>query len=322
MNIQSDYSVSQERQERAKEQLKQIESEGHKGTFYLPPDSYQNAADYLGAHIGSGWLGTENPLSFKESQSQTLASQATAKMRDFADHKSFSGYSLTPQGFMGEDFLQIAKLPSHYQIHSNALQAFNDYFTTPLPRGNDAYYAEFVSLDLIAGISYANTTLDTITNGVFGLRDSYSKGEILQMFKGSEYEFLESDFDTPLMRDYQNAKGEFRAEGILLMFAFRSDSFAKAQSPLIQLSEYGKSIRGLPNSSNLADSTDIMKSPKSPEEIKKENRDILMEYYLQALNNKENGVKEIAKETLKQVDDFVNTLIRRSATKAGMKITS
>ena len=293
LEIQSDYSISSERR---KENQELAEQTGFHRVLY--PDSYENASWYLGAYItSSDFTYPSNPLSFKNTLEQSLASKATSQMQDFlvspnlailkettdsakTDFKNtFSGYSIDKYGFMGEDFNKAAGLPSDSKIHKNALQALNDYFTTPIARGKDNYLPEFESIDLIAGISYANQELSTLLTEN---KEYYTKEEIMQITRGSKREFYEGDFNTPLMQDYSNEKGEFKREGVLLMYAFKSDSFAKAQSPHTQLSEYGKFQRGMPSSyapNSLVEST----KEKTPEEKAKEAKDALMEYYMKAL---------------------------------------
>lgn len=315
LEIQSNDSISQEQKEKAKEFLKQRESGGFKGEVYLAPDSYEEASKYLGGFLCNAetMSNKTSKLSFKENaQDSALSSVAIEKMQDYRQttHKSsintFGGYTIDENGFMGIDFLKAAGLPEEYKIHSNALQALHDYYTTPLKREENYLAAEFESIDLIAGISYAYNKIQGITKGEFGSKDAYSKTEIKQMFESNPF-FSDSLFHTPLMRDYQNEKGEFSVEGILLTFAFSSDSFAKAESPFTKLSEFGKFQRGMP-STYRPDDLDSTRKQQTPEEIKKEMEDSLMEYYLKAIERNENQTKDLSKE----VNDFVNAIIRDS----------
>lgn len=326
LEIQSDCSISSERR---KEKQELVEQTGFHRVLY--PDSYENASWYLGAYItSSDFTYPSNPLSFKNTLEQSLASKATSQMQDFlaspnlailqkkqqsnpinknTESKNiFGGYSVDEYGFMGEDFNKAVGLPSDSKIHKNALQALNDYFTTPIARGKDNYLPEFESIDLIAGISYANQELRTLPTEN---KEYYTKEEIMQMTKGSNGAFYEGDFNTPLMQDYRNEKGEFKKEGVLLMYAFKSDSFAKAQSPYTQLSEYGKFQRGMPSSYN---PNGLVKSTKekTPEEKAKEIKDALMEYYMKALEESrkesEDSVsnsiaKEINKKSINQLEE-------------------
>lgn len=169
LEIQSDYS-----RESRKDNQELAEQTGFHQT--LNPDSYNNSSWYLGAYITSPeFTYPSNPLSFKNTLEQSLTSKAASQMQDFltsphlanlkeatdfsrTDSKNtFGGYSIDKYGFVGEDFNKAANLPSDYKIHKNALQALNDYFTTPIAREKDNYLPEFESIDLIAGArNYAN----------------------------------------------------------------------------------------------------------------------------------------------------------------------
>ena len=73
------------------------------------------------------------------------------------------------------------------------------------------------------------------------------------------------------------------------------------------LSEFGKFQRGMP-STYRPDDLDSTRKQQTPEEIKKEMEDSLIEYYLKAIERNENQTKDLSKE----VNDFVNAIIRDS----------
>lgn len=50
-------------------------------------------------------------------------------------------------------FLEVANLLSDYQVHKNALQALNDFYTL---------FAGFESIDLVAGTSATNKELNAL----------------------------------------------------------------------------------------------------------------------------------------------------------------
>ncbi|MDE5591730.1 MAG: hypothetical protein K2I63_02065, partial [Helicobacter sp.] len=240
LKIQSDYSVSNIHKEiytqSLQEELKKLGAVGSGyAEWYLPPQSYIHAHSYLTSN-------TANPLSFQNTleQEQLLASKATNQMQDFLNtpnlanfkrnevslnnndsKNTFGGYATDEYGFMGEEFLKVANLPSDYKIHKNVLQAFNDFYTISI-------YSNYKSIDLIAGISAANKEFNTLFTDD---KPSYTKEEILQFTKESKEKFYEEDFNALLMQDYKNEKGEFKREGIMLMYAMKSDALENTPSP-------------------------------------------------------------------------------------------
>lgn len=102
------------------------------------------------------------------------------------------------------------------------------------------------------------------------------------------------------------------------MYAFNSDSFAKAQSPHTQLSKYGKFQRGMPSSytpDGLVEST----KEKTPEEKAKEAKDALMEYYMKALEESKKEEEDSMSSSIveeinkKRIDELEGILIDKSA---------
>ncbi|MDA3969216.1 hypothetical protein [Helicobacter ibis] len=312
--IRSDYSVSYERIEAEKERIKNIQSQGqYRVESYLAPDSYENATSYLGAYVTSGNFkhDTNNPLSFKNDIKAEESLIAKSNMQNFLNtsnpagisyKNTFGGYSIDENGFMGQDFLKASNLHSDYKIHKNALQAINDYFTTPIAREKDVYYPEFESIDIIAGLSHANGEFNFLFSDN---KQHYTKEEIMQKGNGV---FDASDFNTPLMQDYMTENGEFKREGILLMYAFKSDAFARAESPHTKLSEYGKFQRGMPSEYSPSGIVESEKEAKSPEEIQKENKDKLMDYYLKAIAKDES--EDIHKES--KYDSIIRDILKDS----------
>lgn len=303
LEIQSNYSVSNERKEIYTQTIQnQMEEQGLSGTaeWYIAPESFIQAHSYLTSNI-------DNPLSFKSTleQEQSLVSKATSQMQDFlisphlailkenqsmdftgkntGSKNTFGGYSTDEYGFMGEDFNKAAGLPNDSKIHKNALQALNDFYTISI-------HSSYESIDLIAGISYANQELNSLLTSN---KEYYTKAEIMQMTKGSKGEFYENDFNTLLMQDYSNEKGEFKKEGILLMYAMKSGAFENAESPYTIEKE----------SKN--NTTIINQKEKTAEEKAKETKDALMDYYMKALEesrkeNEDSVSNSIAKETNKK----------------------
>lgn len=294
LEIQSNDSISQERKEIYKETLQNNlkESGGISAELYLPPESFLNALDYLGGgnFISKAHSAKDNPLSFQNTQEQSLASQANYQMQNFLNlpnpakdsisqkvanfkntsNNTFGGYSTDEKGFMGEDFNQAANLPSDYQIHKNALQALKDFYTLSL-------FSEFESIDLIAGISAANKELNALFTDD---KRSYTKEEIMQATKGSKGEFFEFDFEALLMQDYKNEDGTFQREGILLMYAVKSGILENTESPYTMRRENKES----PSDEQLYNAKE-----KTPQEKAKELKDALDEYYLKALTASKSG---------------------------------
>ena len=280
LEIQSNYSVSDERKEIYTQTIQnEMKEKGLSGVaqWYIPPESFIQAHSYLTSNA-------DNPLSFKNTleQEQLLASKAINQMQNFlsspyfatlrgnqqshltnnADSKNtFGGYSTDEYGFMGEDFNKAANLPSDYKIHKNALQALNDFYTVSI-------LSSYESIDIIAGISYANQELNSLLTSN---KKYYTKEEIMQMTKGSKGEFYQDDFETLLMQDYNNEKGEFQIEGVLLMYAMKSGAFENSQSAYTIKRE------------SESNSTIVNEQEKTPEEKAKAMKDSLMEYYMNAI---------------------------------------
>ncbi|TLD79712.1 hypothetical protein LS70_009730 [Helicobacter sp. MIT 11-5569] len=307
----SDYSISAERKAQVAEKTKK----SLEGTVYeraevtLNPDSYAYAKAYL--TIDDTEIGYFNPLNFKESVEQQMQDKINTPNLHFLKEKqnhSFGGYGTDAYGFMGEEFLKVANLPSDYKIHKNALQAIYDVSTIPVLRDNEVH-AIFESIDLIAGISYAYNELQNLTNGTFDSKEAYSGEEILEFLGerlGGFVQYFGGNLNTPLMQDYTNEKGEFKREGILLMYSFFEDTFTKAESPFTQLTEYGKFTRGMPSSYSPKEE-DLIKKQKTPEELRKEMLDKLGEVYLKILENAK-GVEN--KDSLESVNGFINAMIK------------
>ncbi|TLD79714.1 hypothetical protein LS70_009695 [Helicobacter sp. MIT 11-5569] len=313
LEIQSDYSVSSERRESHIQALQDKLKEEVGGGYaveYLPPDSYIQAFSYLFSDTNkhkeikilhsvasfSFYPETDNnPLSFKNTleQEESLASKATSQMQDWLlrthltnaktnaipntnPKNTFGGYSVDEQGFMGEEFLKAADLPSDYKIHKNILQALNDFYTAPS--------SEYKSIDLIAGLSKANKEFNALLTED---KNSYTKEEILKMTKGSEGQFDESYFETLLMKDYQNADGTFQKEGIMIMYGINSGALRNAESPYT----IKKEMKAMFVPSGSKD------KEKTPEEKAKELRDALDEFYRKALESSQKGIENKDKDT-------------------------
>ncbi|MDE5591348.1 MAG: hypothetical protein K2I63_00085, partial [Helicobacter sp.] len=149
--------------------------------------------------------------------------------------------------------------------------------------------------------------------GKFDSKEAYSENEIKQMVKNDTFWEFNFTFNTPLMQDYKNEKGEFKREGIMLMYALTYDTFAKAESPYTKLSEYGKFLHKMPSSYSPSAANDTNKKPKTPEELKKEMLDKLGEVYLKILEN----TKETDNaDALKEINGFINEIIRENSSKS------
>lgn len=285
------------------------------------PNSLATAMNYLlflGMPEDTLVLKNTSQLSYQTSKSieqkmQNKANTPNLHLLKERQNHSFGGYSVDKNGFMGEEFLKAANLPSDYKIHKNALQAIHDVSTIPVVRMNsEDIHPVFDSIDIIAGLSYAYKEIQSLTQGKFDSKEAYSEDEIKHMFKDSFEKFsFNFGFNTPLMQDYKNEKGEFKKEGIMLRYAFVMDTFAKAESPFTKLSEYGKFLRGMPSSYS-PNKEDTTKKPKTPEELKKEILNQLDEVYLKILER----AKEIDNaDSLKEINSFINEIIRKNSFK-------
>lgn len=308
LEIQSDYSVSNERKRIYTESLQNTLEEigGIGAMWYLPPESFIQAHSYLTSNLDSNTLSFKNTLE----QEQTLATKATSQMQDFLtlpnlseinknlnakDSKNtFGGYSIDSNGFMGEDFNKAAGLPSDYKIHKNVLQALNDFYTVSV-------VSNYESIDLIAGISNANKEFNRLFTED---KSSYTKEEIMQKTKGGKGEFYENYFDTALMQDYKNKDGTFQREGIMVMYGLKSGALEYVESPHTIKRERKEDFT-IPNNAK----------EKTPEEKAKELKDALDDYYLKAIEvskresvpNKEYSIpnsiaKELHKDKISQLE--------------------
>ncbi len=318
LTLQSNLSISATRVEKIEEFFRKAyqAEDGQEIIVTLRPDSYDDASLYLGNLVMRYTDKLVTPLNFKESIEQKMQDKAnTPNLHLFKERQnhSFGGYSVDEYGFMGEEFLKAANLPSDYKIHKNALQAIHDVSTIPVVRMNsEDIHPVFDSIDIIAGLSYAYKEIQSLTQGKFDSKEAYSEDEIKHMFKDSFEKFsFNFGFNTPLMQDYKNEKGEFKKEGIMLSYAFVMDTFAKAESPFTKLSEYGKFLRGMPSSYS-PNKEDTTKKPKTPEELKKEMLNQLDEVYLKILER----AKEIDNaDSLKEINSFINEIIRKNSFK-------
>ncbi|AWI34793.1 hypothetical protein [Helicobacter apodemus] len=291
------------------------ETHPHNQIFEDLSKSAPAGAEIYGIYRPNSLATAMNYLLFPGMLEDTLVLKNTSQLSHQTSN-GFGGYSVDEYGFMGEEFLKAANLPNEYKIHKNALQAFNDFYTTPdFIDSKTTPQAQFEAIDLIAGLSYAYKEIQSLTQGKFDSKEAYSEDEIKHMFKDSFEKFsFNFGFNTPLMQDYKNEKGEFKKEGIMLSYAFVMDTFAKAESPFTKLSEYGKFLRGMPSSYS-PNKEDTTKKPKTPEELKKEMLNQLDEVYLKILENTQETQSDlkpiIAKNNLKEIDELINKMIRK-----------
>ncbi len=291
------------------------ETHPHNQIFEDLSKSAPAGAEIYGIYRPNSLATAMNYLLFPGMPEDTLVLKNTSQLSHQTSN-GFGGYSVDEYGFMGEEFLKAANLPNEYKIHKNALQAFNDFYTTPdFIDSKTTPQAQFEAIDLIAGLSYAYKEIQSLTQGKFDSKEAYSEDEIKHMFKDSFEKFsFNFGFNTPLMQDYKNEKGEFKKEGIMLSYAFVMDTFAKAESPFTKLSEYGKFLRGMPSSYS-PNKEDTTKKPKIPEELKKEMLNQLDEVYLKILENTQETQSDlkpiIVKNNLKEIDELINKMIRK-----------
>ncbi len=291
------------------------ETHPHNQIFEDLSKSAPAGAEIYGIYRPNSLATAMNYLLFPGMPEDTLVLKNTSQLSHQTSN-GFGGYSVDEYGFMGEEFLKAANLPNEYKIHKNALQAFNDFYTTPdFIDSKTTPQAQFEAIDLIAGLSYAYKEIQSLTQGKFDSKEAYSEDEIKHMFKDSFEKFsFNFGFNTPLMQDYKNEKGEFKKEGIMLSYAFVMDTFAKAESPFTKLSEYGKFLRGMPSSYS-PNKEDTTKKPKTPEELKKEMLNQLDEVYLKILENTQETQSDlkpiIVKNNLKEIDELINKMIRK-----------
>ncbi len=288
------------------------ETHPHNQIFEDLSKSAPAGAEIYGIYRPNSLATAMNYLLFPGMPEDTLVLKNTSQLSHQTSN-GFGGYSVDEYGFMGEEFLKAANLPNEYKIHKNALQAFNDFYTTPdFIDSKTTPQAQFEAIDLIAGLSYAYKEIQSLTQGKFDSKEAYSEDEIKHMFKDSFEKFsFNFGFNTPLMQDYKNEKGEFKKEGIMLSYAFVMDTFAKAESPFTKLSEYGKFLRGMPSSYS-PNKEDTTKKPKTPEELKKEMLNQLDEVYLKILENTQETQSDLKPIIVKNnLKELINKMIRK-----------
>ncbi len=178
------------------------ETHPHNQIFEDLSKSAPAGAEIYGIYRPNSLATAMNYLLFPGMPEDTLVLKNTSQLSHQTSN-GFGGYSVDEYGFMGEEFLKAANLPNEYKIHKNALQAFNDFYTTPdFIDSKTTPQAQFEAIDLIAGLSYAYKEIQSLTQGKFDSKEAYSEDEIKHMFKDSFEKFsFNFGFNTPLMQD-------------------------------------------------------------------------------------------------------------------------